>query len=108
MKQISDYKDAFGHALLDAMEGHSAQEIIERDDGFIALSADAANYLEEPRGPDRKAIDVLKGRVLDVGCGGGRIALHLQKHGCEVVGIDISPLAVDVCTRRGVKDARLI
>jgi SAM-dependent methyltransferase len=44
--------------------------------------------------------------VLDVGCGAGRVALHLQERGHEVVGIDLSPLAVEVSRRRGVRDAR--
>jgi SAM-dependent methyltransferase len=44
--------------------------------------------------------------VLDVGCGAGRVALHLQDRGHEVVGIDLSPLAVEVTRRRGVRDAR--
>jgi SAM-dependent methyltransferase len=44
--------------------------------------------------------------VLDVGCGAGRVSLELQERGHEVVGIDLSPLAVDVARRRGVRDAR--
>jgi SAM-dependent methyltransferase len=45
--------------------------------------------------------------VLDVGAGAGRVALHLQQRGHDVVAIDISPLAVEVCSRRRVRDARV-
>ena len=55
---------------------------------------------------ERQAIRLARGRVLDVGCGAGRVALHLQDRGHEVVGIDLSPLAVEVSRRRGVQDAR--
>jgi len=44
--------------------------------------------------------------VLDVGCGAGRVALHLQERGHDVVAIDLSPLAVEVSRKRGVRDAR--
>ena len=46
--------------------------------------------------------------MLDVGCGAGRVGLELQERGHEVVGIDLSPLAVDVSRRRGVRDARVL
>lgn len=49
----------------------------------------------------------VRGRVLDLGCGAGRVGLHLQSRGHEVVGIDVSPLAVEVARRRGLADARL-
>src|SRR5439155_545816 len=48
------------------------------------------------------------GRVLDVGCGGGCVCLHLQERGQDVVGIDVSPGAIEVCRRRGVRDVRLL
>jgi SAM-dependent methyltransferase len=53
---------------------------------------------------ERKAIRLARGRVLDVGCGAGRVALELQERGHEVVGIDLSPLAVEVARRRGARD----
>ena len=43
----------------------------------------------------------VRGRVLDLGCGAGRVGLHLQSRGHEVVGIDVSPLAVEIARRRG-------
>ncbi len=57
---------------------------------------------------EKQAIRFAKGRVLDVGCGAGRVLLYLQEKGLECVGIDVSPLAVKACRERGVKDARVI
>jgi SAM-dependent methyltransferase len=105
-------RDAFGHALMDSLEGSGdAAEIIERDDGFIALSAGASAYFREPAewgDLDHAALDAIRGRVLDVGCGAGRFALELQRRGHPVVAIDTSPLAIEVCRSRGVLDARVL
>jgi SAM-dependent methyltransferase len=49
----------------------------------------------------------IRGRVLDLGCGAGRVSLHLQNRGLEVVGVDVSPLAVEVARRRGAADVRV-
>ncbi|MBA2513116.1 MAG: class I SAM-dependent methyltransferase [Solirubrobacterales bacterium] len=57
---------------------------------------------------ERRAMRFVRGRVLDVGCGGGRVCLHLQERGAEVVGIDSSPGAIECCRQRGVLDARLL
>ena len=103
-------EDAYGALMLAALDGRSTPEIIERDDGLF----EASNFHETYMAPfrrwpahNRRAMRFVRGRVLDVGCGAGRVCLHLQERGLEVVGIDISPSAVEVCRRRGVLDARV-
>jgi SAM-dependent methyltransferase len=100
--------DAFGHALLDHLEGRAGHEVIERSDGYIDVSAGTDTYFAEPTDQQRLVAEQAIGRVLDVGCGAGRYALYLQEHGREVVGIDVSPLAIEVCRRRGLRDARVM
>ena len=103
-------EDAYGAMLLAALNGRPSPEIIERDDGYL----EAANFHEIYLAPfrrwpahNRRAMRFVRGRVLDVGCGGGRVCLHLQQRGLEVVGIDNSPGAIEVCRSRGVLDARV-
>jgi SAM-dependent methyltransferase len=102
--------DGYGQMLLAALEGRDTTEIVERDDGFIDATQGASLYLAPFRrwpAVHRQAMRFVRGRTLDVGCGGGRVCLHLQERGHDVVGIDISPGAVEVCRRRGVRDVRL-
>jgi SAM-dependent methyltransferase len=102
-------RDAFGRALLDHLNGEDAHSIIERDDGFVDLDGGPAVYFDDyPRWAtiERRAMRYVRGDVLDVGCGAGRVALFLQERGHEVTGIDVSPLAVKVCKLRGLRDAR--
>ena len=97
--------DAFGQMLLDGTDA----EIVERDDGFIAASM--LNYFAPVRRwatVERRALRFVRGRVLDVGVGAGRVALELQARGREVVAIDVSSGAVEVARNRGVQDVRLL
>ena len=41
---------------------------------------------------------IAPGRTLEVGCGTGTNAIYLAQQGFEVVGVDISPLAVESAT----------
>ena len=87
----------------------AASEIIERDDGFITSAG--LNYFAPVRrwpAVERRALRFVRGRVLDVGVGAGRVALELQARGREVVAIDVSPGAVEVARNRGVSDVRLL
>ena len=105
---LTDRQDAHGNAMWDELHGRGGVEICERDDGFIE-SVGIEQYFQPYDTWDRsvqKAMEFVRGRVLDVGVGAGRHALHLQEQGHEVVGIDNSPKAVEVCRLRGLEDAR--
>jgi SAM-dependent methyltransferase len=98
-------RDAFGHALYDYL--HSAGKdvwatVIERDDGVVDVD-DPRNYFAEYAdwpAHQQQAMAFARGRVLDIGCGGGRHALHLQGKGFDVLGVDQSPLTIEVCKLR--------
>jgi SAM-dependent methyltransferase len=103
---LTKQQDAFGRMFWHHLHGGSSEGIIERDDGFLEVDRPAP-YFAEPR-RQRSVMRLVRGRVLDVGCGAGRCCLYLQKRGHQVVGIDISPLAIKTCRQRGVKDARVL
>ncbi len=108
---LSDEQDAMGHLLKDYLETGSSFEVIERDDGYINLSAGGELYFstfEDWPEMSQQVIQYARGRVLDVGAGAGRMALYLQQQGHEVVAVDNSSLAIDVCKARGVHDARVL
>lgn len=103
-------QDGYGQMLLAALEGRESVEICERDDGFIEAQPGPRLYFAPFRrwpALHRRAMRLVRGRVLDVGCGAGRVCLHLQGRGLDVVGIDVSPGAIEVCRRRGVGDVRV-
>jgi SAM-dependent methyltransferase len=110
---MKDSQDAYGHQVYDRLKGKEAFEIVEREDGFFDVSRFAgARYYLSSYGDwhihEKKALRYVRGRVLDIGCGAGRISLYLQKKGYDVLGVDISPLAIRVCNLRGLSKARLI
>ena len=91
-------------------KGEPSTHSTERDDGYIT-EIDATMYFapyDEWPEYEREAMLEARGRVLDVGLGAGRHSLWLQEKGHEVVGIDVSPLAVEVSKLRGVRDARVM
>ncbi|WP_316790054.1 class I SAM-dependent methyltransferase [Pedobacter frigoris] len=52
-----------------------------------------------------KALELCKGKILDVGAGVGSHALILQNRGFDVTGMDISAAAVTIMKQRGLKQA---
>ena len=52
---------------------------------------------------ERKALNLAKGKTLDVGAGSGCHSLVLQDRGIDVTAIDISPHSVETMKERGVK-----
>ena len=107
---VREQEDAFGRALLDQFNGGNERIIVERDDGYVDTEQVAWYFrtIRHWHASERRALRHVRGRVLDVGAGAGRVALELQQRSHEVLAIDYSPLAIDVCRKRGVRDARVL
>jgi len=69
-----------------------------RDAGFVSELGGAVVEILGPRSGER---------ILDLGCGDGRLTRRLVEAGCEVVGVDSSPAMVEAAIERGI-DARLM
>ena len=101
-------KDLFGKAILDYQTNNNPEDIItetsisEADEMSVAYLF--RDYKNMPK-LEQKALQLAKGKVLDVGCGAGSHALYLEKKGFDVTAIDISKNAIKACTLRGVKNA---
>ena len=107
---LSSEEDAFGQKLWAAYNREEVFEIVERDDGYIdamKIKGYFADY-EDWSQIEQEAMKFVKGRTLDIGCGAGRHSLYLQRKGCDVLGVDISPLAIEVCKLRGLKKYKVI
>ncbi len=109
-KTLTKNQDAHGHLMYDFFKGQEVFEIVERDDGYIQALPMTLYFGEYRKWPriEREAIRYVRGRVLDVGCGAGRHSLYLQKKRLDVLGIDVSPLAVKVSRLRGLKKTRIL
>ena len=98
-------EDLFGQALMDYYNGKRHKLEMERDDGLLDEQDMTFYFKDFDKFPESEkiALKYAKGQVLDIGVGAGRTALYLQGKGHEVLGIDISDLALEVCKLRGVK-----
>ncbi|HEX9151456.1 MAG TPA: class I SAM-dependent methyltransferase [Flavobacterium sp.] len=104
-------KDLFGKAILDFQTNNSPEDLItettisEEDEMSVAYLF--RSYDEMPQ-MEKKALQLAKGKILDVGCGAGSHSLSLQnERNLDVTSIDISPNAIQACTLRGLKKAKV-
>jgi SAM-dependent methyltransferase len=103
--------DLFGKAILDFQTNNSPEDIITETNISEADEMDVAylfrSYKEMPK-LEKKALQISKGKVLDVGCGAGSHSLYLQNDkNLEVTSIDISENAIQACQLRGLKNAKV-
>ncbi|BCY28228.1 class I SAM-dependent methyltransferase [Flavobacterium okayamense] len=102
-------KDLFGKAILDFQTHNNPEDLItetsisEADEMSVAYLF--RDYNEMPK-MEQKALQLAKGKVLDVGCGAGSHSLYLQnERNLDVTSIDISANAIEACKLRGMKKA---
>ena len=105
-------KDLFGKAILDYQTNNSPEDLItetsisEADEMSVAYLF--RSYAEMPK-LEQKALQLAKGKVLDVGCGAGSHSLYLQNElNLDVTAIDISANAIKACELRGLKKAKVL
>ncbi|WP_298136737.1 bifunctional 2-polyprenyl-6-hydroxyphenol methylase/3-demethylubiquinol 3-O-methyltransferase UbiG [Flavobacterium sp.] len=103
--------DLFGKAILDFQTNNSPENIITETNISEADEMDVAylfrSYNEMPK-LEKKALQLSKGTVLDVGCGAGSHSLYLQNEkNLNVTSIDISENAIQACQLRGLKNAKV-
>jgi SAM-dependent methyltransferase len=102
--------DLFGHAILDYQTNNEPQDLItetnisETDEMSVAYLF--RSFKEMPK-IEQKALQLSKGKILDVGCGAGSHSLYLQEKGFDVTSIDISENAIKASELRGLKKARV-
>jgi len=98
-------------ALLDYFSGdRSARLIIHRDDGYRDDHCMHVYFqnVEQFSPTDKAAVDLSRGRILDIGAGAGRHSLALQALGYQVCAVDICTEAVHIMRKRGVRDVRCV
>lgn len=101
-------KDLFGTALLDYFNGNYSEDLITStqisDEDALPLPYLFRTHIEMPI-LEKKALELAKGHILDVGCGSGSHSLYLQEQNKIVKAIDISKGAIQVAKKRGVLNA---
>jgi SAM-dependent methyltransferase len=105
-------KDLFGKAILDYQTNNNPEDIITETSISEADKMSVAylfrDFKEMPK-LEQKALQLSKGKVLDVGCGAGSHALYLQnERNLNVKAIDISENAIEACKLRGLKNAEVV
>ena len=105
-------KDLFGKAILDYQTNSSPENMItsttisDEDEMEVAY---LFRIFDEMPSLEQKALQLAKGRTLEVGCGAGSHGLYLQnERNIEVHSIDISKNAIEACTLRGLKNTQVI
>ena len=110
-KILSKDKDPMGAAILDYQKSGRAGRLRVLSSMFEEDEMPVKHLFRKVKEMpmlEQKALQLTKGRILDIGAGSGCHTLALQEKGLEVKAIDISPLSCEAMELRGVKDAECI
>lgn len=95
-----------GLALLDYLHGDTEAEVIVHSADGEHIDFPVSIFFRKPpqfSTLEKTALDLCRGRTLDIGAGTGCHSLFLQDNGFSVRAIDILPESVEIMTRRGVR-----
>ncbi len=104
-------KDLFGKAILDFQTNNTPENLITEtsisEEDEMSVSYLFRDFTEMPK-LEQRALELAKGKILDVGCGAGSHGLYLQNvRNLDVTAIDISKNAIEACQLRGLTSAKV-
>jgi len=103
------HNDPIGAAMEDYLTGNYSAEIIVKSN-ITEDSEIPVEYLfrseDEMPAIEKKALQLCRGKVLDVGAATGCHSIVLQKRGLDIHPIDISEKAVEIMKNRGLSKAK--
>ena len=101
--------ELYGQSLLDFFNGDiSAKAVFHRDDG-LTHDLPTNVFFRKPSdfsSLEQTAMTLCRGYVLDIGAGTGCHSLALQERGIRVLAIDVSSHAIEIMSKRGVKECQ--
>lgn len=98
--------DLFGQAILDFYTQNNPQPLLtetsisEEDEMDVAYLF--RTFKNMPK-IEQKALQLAKGKILDIGAGAGCHALYLQQKGMEVTALDQSAYAIEACRLQNIQ-----
>lgn len=98
--------DIYGQALLDFYNNQPEEKLwLHNNYGEAEEMPVDVFFREKDEMPEAEllALQLCKGKVLDIGAGAGSHALVLQERGFDVTALELSPGAAAVMQKRGVK-----
>lgn len=111
MSTLSRDKDPMGAAILDYQTTGKSDTLRVLSSMFEEDEMPVSHLFRSLRDMpllERKALDLAKGKILDVGAGAGCHALALQKQNKDVTAIDISPLSCEAMLQRGLSKVQCV
>lgn len=102
-------KDLMGKAIWEYYHQENPENL-QTETSISELDELPVDYLfrdfEEMNEIEQKALELSRGKVLDIGAGAGSHSLYLQnERNLDVTALDISPKSIEVCRLRGIRKA---
>ncbi|WP_445384323.1 class I SAM-dependent methyltransferase [Robiginitalea sp. IMCC44478] len=98
--------EVFGKAIEDYYKGVRKKKLISHSSLGSREAVPVSHFFrtfEQMPLLEQQALQLCRGRILDIGCGAGSHCLELQSRGLECTGLDSSEKALQVAVNRGVR-----